>query len=149
MDVFVKFNDDLLMGDIQTVGADLAGDDTLGTAVIMSIMTHALANEDDELPNGVTDRRGWWGDSLASVPDDHIGSRRWIYKREKQTAETANKIREADEEALQWLIDDGIAASVVVTTEWVRPGWLGEKILIQKPSGEMLKHEFEELWEGV
>lgn len=149
MDVMLHFNGELLMGDVRVIGSDLARDESLQTAVLLSIFTHRLAEEDDELPYGEIDRRGWWGDILAKINDDRIGSRRWIYKREKQTTDTARKIREADEEALQWFIDDGIAASVSVTTEWVRRGWLFERILIQKPSGEMMKHEFEELWEAA
>lgn len=149
MDVLLDFDGTLLAGDIRQVGADLEADDGLKTAVVISIFTDARALADDELPEGVTDRRGWWGDILADVDADKIGSRRWLYMREKQTAETAQRIREADEEALAWLVDDGIAARVSVETEWIARGVLGERILVTKPDGDVVEFQFNHLWEAV
>ncbi|MBC06365.1 phage GP46 family protein [Thalassospira sp.] len=149
MDVLIAFDDKLLIGDIKTVAGDLETDPSLRTAVVISIFTDALANPDDELPAGETDRRGWWGDLLPEVEGDKIGSRRWLYVREKQSPETAEKIREADQEALQWLIDDGIAASVSVTTEWIERGVLAEEIKITKPDGDQVNWRFNQLWENL
>jgi len=149
MDVLLDFDGSLLAGDIRQVGADLEADDGLKTAVVISIFTDAHALPDDELPPGQTDRRGWWGDMLADIDADRIGSRRWLYMREKQTAETARNIREADEEALAWLVDDGIAASVTVETEWIGRGILGERILVAKPDGDVVDFRFNHLWEAV
>lgn len=149
MDVLLDFDGTLLTGDIRQVGADLKADDGLKTAVVISLFTDARALADDELPTGQTDRRGWWGDLLADIDADMIGSRRWLYMREKQTAETARKIREADEEALAWLVDDGIAASVTVETEWIGRGVLGERVLIAKPAGDVVEFHFNHLWEAV
>lgn len=149
MDILLAFDERLLMGDISQIGADLAGDDGLRTAVVISLFTDRRAEADDELPAGETDRRGWWGDLLADIEGDWIGSRRWLYVREKQTAETARKIREADEEALAWLVEDGIAAAVTVETEWLGRGLLGERIVITRPAGDPVEFRFNHLWEGV
>lgn len=149
MDVLLDFDGTLLAGDIRQIGADLEADDGLKTAVVISIFTDARALNDDELPEGQTDRRGWWGDMLADVDADKIGSRRWLYFREKQTPETARKIREADEEALAWLVDDGIAQRVTVETEWIARGVLGERILVTKPDGDVVDFKFNHLWGAV
>ncbi len=147
MDVLLDFDGDLLAGDIRQSGPDLTSDDGLKTAVVISLFTDARADVDDLLPAGQRDRRGWWGDGLSDA--DKTGSRRWLYLREKQTADTARKIREADEEALAWLVDDGIAASVSVETEWIGRGRLGERITITKPSGDVARFRFNHLWEGL
>lgn len=106
-------------------GPDLATDDGLRTAVLISLFTDRLANADDELPDNSGDRRGWWGDfpngnPYSSVPDkpDLIGSRLWLLSRALQTQDTLNRGIAYCEEALQWLIDDGVAQSVRVTGAW-------------------------------
>ena len=45
-------------------GADFAGDDTLVTAVILSLCTDRLAQPHEVAPG--EDRRGWWADAYAT-----------------------------------------------------------------------------------
>lgn len=149
MDIMIAFDDKLLVGDIREVAGDLETDPSIRTAVVISLFTDRLANTDDELPAGDSDRRGWWGDLLPEIEGDQIGSRRWLYVREKQSAETAEKIREADQEALEHLIDDGIATAVSVTTEWIARGVLAEGIAITKPDGDIVNFRFNQLWENL
>ena len=153
MDVLLDFDATLLAGDVRRAGADLATDQGLKTAIVISLFTDARADDDDALPAGESDRRGWWGDLLApnaaNGKADRIGSRRWLYAREKQTAATARKVREADHDALSWLVDDGIAASVAVETEWTGRGILAERIRIARPGGETVDVRFDYLWEAV
>ena len=82
----------------------------LTRAVTISLFTWRRANPDDDLPGDL--RMGWWGDSFPSVPNDRIGSRLWLLSRAKLTAETVTRAREYAEEALRWLVEDGIAARV-------------------------------------
>ena len=84
-------------------------------AVVMSLFTWGRANADDELPG--TERMGWWGDSFPAVPGDRIGGRLWLLARAAITAQTPAKARAYAEEALQWLIDDGVASQVIVQAE--------------------------------
>lgn len=95
---------------------DLAADDGLDTAVALSLWTDRLANADDVIPDGSADRRGWWGDAflppLADGTPDHIGSRLWLLAGALQIPETAQRGQAYCQEALQWLVDDGVAASV-------------------------------------
>lgn len=102
----------------------LVQEDGLESAVLISLLTDRRAHDDDRLPDGeITpdqmpqDKRGWVGDSLGPV-NEFIGSRLWLLKREKQTEETRRRAKEYCEEALQWMIDDGHAASIDVRVEW-------------------------------
>lgn len=133
--------------DVAVSGYDLASDTGLQTAVIISLFADRLANEDDTLPDGGDDRRGWWGDSLAEVDGDRIGSRLWLLAREKHLPSVAARARQYAAEALQWLVDDGIARDVVVTAEFVRMGVLGLGIEITRPDGRTLSVRYANLWE--
>ena len=145
------------MSDIRTIfigqGADialdgllLAGDDGLDTAVILSLFTDARSLDDDKLPHGSTDRRGWWGDAFASAQGDRIGSRLWLLGPGKQIRENLNAAREYAEEALTWMVRDGIAARVDVDASNPRDGVLALAVAIEKPDGTRLARRYETLW---
>ncbi len=148
-DILINFDDAFLSGDVSQIGAVLETDNSIRTGVYVSLFTDGRAGSRDELPADQTDPRGWWGDVLSSEDGDRIGTRRWLYIREKQTLETAEKVRSADRAALQWLIEDGIAADVSVEVEWIRRGVLGERIIVTKPSGDNIDFSFNHLWEGL
>lgn len=108
--------------DLSLVGYDLATEDGLRTAVIISLFTDRRAEADDEIPDGSDDRRGWWAGP--------IGSRLWLLARTKETPDTLARARAYAIEALQWLIDDGVATTVDVTAEWARRGVLALHVAI-------------------
>jgi phage gp46-like protein len=134
-------------GDWQLIGPGLAEDDGLITSVIISLFTDRRAEEDDALPDG-SDRRGWWGDIYSDLEGDRIGSRLWLLAREKQLPEVLVKAREYAVEALQWLIDDGVAAAVKVETEIVRQGVLGFAVEIVRHNRPPVRYRFEQFWKG-
>ena len=113
---------------------DLVAEGSLRTAVILSLFLDRRAEDDDILPNGSDDRRGWWADTVApmtdygigggSVSGDRIGSRLWLLSREKQLAGVLERARHYAEEALTWLVEDGVATAVQVTATNPRQGWL-------------------------
>lgn len=113
---------------------DLVAEGSLRTAVILSLFLDRRAEDDDILPNGSDDRRGWWADTVAPMTDygigggsasgDHIGSRLWLLSREKQLAGVLERARHYAEEALTWLVEDGVATAVQVTATNPRQGWL-------------------------
>lgn len=113
---------------------DLVAEGSLRTAVILSLFLDRRANDDDILPNDSDDRRGWWADTVAPMTDygigggsasgDHIGSRLWLLSREKQLAGVLERARHYAEEALTWLVEDGVATAVQVTATNPRQGWL-------------------------
>lgn len=127
-----------LTGDLVLGSSGLSQDSSLKTAVILSLFTDRRAALDDSV---VGDRRGWVGDALAD-DGDRWGSRLWLLKREKQTEETRRRAIDYANEALAWLIDDGVASLVDVSAEWVRPTMLGLTIQITLASGSAERFAF-------
>ncbi|TKA91802.1 hypothetical protein FAZ79_00410 [Guyparkeria sp. SB14A] len=121
--------------DVIQQDADLATEDGLRSAVLVSLFTDRRAAEDDALPDGTDDRRGSWQDSYLDRQNDRQGSRLWLLKRAKQTAENATRAREYAEEALAWLVEDGVATAVRAQAEWVRRGVLQLTVRITLPDG--------------
>jgi phage gp46-like protein len=99
-------------GDWTISNGALASSDDLGTAVLISLFSDRQANDDDVIPDGSTDRRGWWGDLEQEKP---LGSRLWLLSRSTLSDEVAKLAVIYAKEALQWLIDDLVAESVTVT----------------------------------
>jgi phage gp46-like protein len=134
-DIALRFDPATLSFDIALAGADLATDDGLETAVIISLFTDRRADPDDVIPDGTGDRRGWWADAWPTVDGDFIGSRLWLLAREKELPVVARRAEEYAEEALAWLLAEGVARAVRVTAEQVRRGVLGLTIVIERPDG--------------
>lgn len=125
-----------------TGGALQSGDD-LATAVYISAFTDRLANADDTLPDNSGDRRGWWGD-LGQ--DKLIGSRLWLLARSKLTNSVANKAKMYLVEAMQWMIDDGVAASIDVTATIQRSSSLYTTLQINRTDGTTRSFAFRWAW---
>ena len=66
-DFRLDFSGDRLSGDIVRDGSRFAEDGGLETAVLMSLFLDRRANDDDELPDGESDPRGYWGDAFANL----------------------------------------------------------------------------------
>lgn len=96
-------------------------EDSLSTAVILSLFTDRRATRDDTLPLGQVDRRGWIGDELLAngQDEDAWGSALWLCMTGKADSATLERARFAAQESLAWLLRDGVASRVDVTTEWV------------------------------
>lgn len=122
--------------DFRLRGRDLLGDDSLYTAVLVSLFTDARATSTDELPPEMqqeNDLRGFWGDA---VMDDtpSLGSKLWLLHREKQMPVVLRRAEQYATEALQWLLRDGLATAVVVTASVPKPERLGLAVCITLPS---------------
>ena len=132
--------------DLALDGPDLTTDTGLRTAVIVSLFTDARAHDDDAVPDGTDDRRGYWADAFADVAGDRFGSRMWLLGREKQLDATLLRAREYAEEALQWLIVDGVARSVDVSAYILSPGVLGLEIAIARANDTVARFRFDSFW---
>jgi len=147
----IKIDWDVDAGDFLFADNDLTTDKGLQTAVIVSLFTDRRAYPDDVLPDSNSkDRRGWWGDSLSPLQDDRIGSRLWLLNREKTTTLTLERVRRYAKEALNWMVEDGVAASVQVEVE--RQGTVGNDVLawrvqIRKQDGAVEAVLFNTQWE--
>lgn len=133
--------------DLATSAAEMTPENSLQTAIILSLFTDRLAESDDTIPDESQDRRGWWADTLSGETNDKIGSRLWLLSREKQTTNVLRRAEEYAYEALGWLIEDGIASSVTVTATNPRRGWLKLDIAIDKPDGDSVNFDY--LWEAL
>jgi len=141
------FPDDLgVRCDFAVGGGGLSAEHDIKTAVLISLFTDRRAEPDDPLPDETASRRGWWGDALNSR---RIGSRLWLLGREKQLREVVNRAREYAEEALAWLVEEGVARSVQVTAEIAAPGWLGMRIEIERDRRAPFRYQFQLAWQGA
>lgn len=108
----------------------LALEDTLQTAITISLFTDARATADDPLPRNARHRRGWLGNQVLGEPDDNWGSLLWLHYVGKSSAQVLEAARFAAQEALAWLVRDGIASRVSVSAEWVS-GTAGSRLAVR------------------
>lgn len=126
---------------------DLAAEQGLRTAVIVSLFSDARARDDDRMPDGSADRRGFWGDVYARLDGDELGSRLWLLEREKQAPAVLAQAREYAEDALRWLLDERIASAVSVAAERLPDDTLGLVVRIERPGGGAIELRFDNLWQ--
>lgn len=149
-DLALQWNASQLAADVAVVANDLVRDDGLETAVLLSLFLDRRAEDGDELPDGETDRRGWWGDALPVVDGDRIGSRLWMLARAKPTRATLDRAQEYASEALQWLLDDQVAEAVDVAAEYTPEGWLALLVEVRRPDGtDPAAFRFDGAWRAM
>lgn len=120
-------------GDIEAPG--------LLDAVLVSLLSWRRAKDGDPIPDGAP-RRGWWADL------EH-GSRLWLLQYATTRAEVPRLARDYAEEALAWMVDEGIAESVTVTAERQGRDRLALEIQIARATGPDVTVRFADLWEAV
>lgn len=137
--------------DFELDSNDLEGDDGLETAVLLSLFTDRRAEDDDVLPGDPSERGGWWADGVPVVEGDKFGSRLWLLRRSKATQQTLDRAVEYAREALQWMLDDKVAASVTVTSDTLINtsgrviGWAVLPI-ITRPNGSTVQYRYDYTW---
>ncbi len=134
-------------------GPALAVDDGLYTAVAISLFTDRLADAGDALPASQGNRRGWWGDVLAPEAGDLIGSRLWLLAREKEQPNVLRRAKEYAAEALQWLLDDGVARAVDVQAQWLKgqgsASALCLTVTVTRNAEAVVRYRFDDFWKGA
>jgi phage gp46-like protein len=113
-------------------------------AVIISLFTWGRAKATDELPG--TERMGWWGDSYPDTTNDRIGSRLWLLARAKITAQTVPQAKRYAEEALAWLVADGVASQVLVDAERQGLSTIALRVQIVRGDAPGLDIRFNDVW---
>lgn len=169
MDIATVFDPIANRFDWQVVGGQLAVDDGLETAIIISLFTDRQADPDDVLPDdavgpfgtgtkGSGDTRGWCGDWITTgalgvadgdalpTPPDLIGSRLWLLHREKELPIVLTKARDYAAEALDWMKTLSIVREVDVTTEISRPGVLGLLVQLTRLDGSIANFRYDHAW---
>lgn len=132
-------------------GIDLIGGQDLYTAVLISLFSDRTAAADDVITDGTTDPRGWWGDATptGAAAVSPIGSRLWLLYRSKAIQATLLAAKGYIVEALQWLVDDGVAAAVDVFVEWTTPTMLGCRITLHQPAAQPKVFAFSNVWAQI
>ncbi len=151
MDLAINYNSRTLSFGLSLAGADLASDQGLRSAVLVSLLTDRRANDDDVLPGAPedTNRRGSWDDAWPEADGDLQGSRLWLLTRSKQIPDVLERAKAYSEEALAWLIEDGVAQAVAVNADWVEGpssgalrGVLGLHVAVRLISGSLFADVF-------
>jgi len=116
--------------DIQLLPGDVAADNGLETAVLISLFSDARATDDMIKPEDRDgDLRGYWGD----LGTESTGSLLWTIKRAKQLQSVAAAARGYAQDALQWMITDKIAERIIVETSYPERGVMLIEIWIYRP----------------
>ena len=149
-DILVGWDNGNGIGDWQLAVGDLMTGQDLETACLVSLFTDKQATPDFQPTDGTTNKRGWWADPYNPEP---LGSNLWQLERAKKTRATLGLARTYASDCLQWLVVDGVAASVEVNTAWLGRSdgstLLGIGIAITKPDGSVSRFAFGWAWEGL
>lgn len=136
------FNNTTSAGELRrTDGVTFDQDADLATAVVISLFTDRRADDDDDTAEG--DKRGWWGDSFADIPGDFAGSRLWLLRRRTVNAEVLRLAERYGEEALSWMLRDGVAQSVTCRASILGPGVVLLDVQIVRPQGDTWSRAWE------
>lgn len=119
-------------------------EESLRRAVTISLFTWRRAGPDDAVDD--SNRKGWWGDSVPSVAGDKIGSRLWLLQRRTLVADTLKDAEAYANEALAWLVDDGVLTRVTVTAERQSNDRMNLRVTLIEQHGETLELNFNDAW---
>lgn len=135
--------------DLDFDGLDLLTSDGLENAVVISIGTYARERSLQKgVANIVPKIGGWWGDSTLSAGDT-LGC--YIYEafREKLTDGACDRVKDLVNDALKWMVTDGVAKSVTSTTAISGENQMTLSIKIVKPEGSPEYFVYELNWENT
>ena len=133
------------MSDLALTWRDGEGDLVLGTESRFIYDSHNHSNIIIQLTafrgEGV---RGWGGDSYND--GFQTGSKLWTLSRAKQLTEILDDAQLYASQALQWLVDDGVAKSVQVIATNPQMSVLLLEILVVLPDGSTEQRTFRANW---
>ncbi len=150
-DIRVVWDADAFSGDWLLSGGALDTTRELVTAVAVALFTWRTAEDDDPLPAGDGDRKGWWGDHEAVEIHGGwpIGSRLWLLVREKQTEDTRARAEAYIREALDPFVTIGLCQRVDVAVDWFAHERLGAEIVLTRGPADSIAVRFESLWAEI
>ena len=119
----------------------------LTRAVLISLFTWRRALTDDPVDD--EELFGWWGDSYPDIADDRIGSRLWLLRRVKLTDATQRDAEFYANEALGWLLADGHAISIEITSEKVDISRLNLTVILTVPGGDRIEIKPISSWQVI
>lgn len=125
----------------------LSADESLETPVLISLFTDSEASAQEIKTAGLDRQQGWWADAdaLREPGVRRIGSNLWLLGRGKTTLETCRRAEGYVKEALQWLVDLGLVATIYVAASRPRIGIVAIDLTLTRPS--KLLPAYRRLWE--
>ena len=127
-----------------TEAGDISTAQTLDTYILMCLFEEVRATETEMGPAEL--RRGWAGNE--STPGFQQGSKQWLFEQERLTGTMLSDLGPVIRNALQPLIDDGIAVSVEVETPRIVNGRVSVFINLGR-DGSPVDRRFYELWDNT
>lgn len=92
---------------------DLEKDDGFGTTIALSFIGRRRATAGEVI---VPERRsGWIGNVLSDTPGFEMGSKSWLRNQSRMLPNSPAQIKNDYQSALQWMLDDGLAKSIIIT----------------------------------
>jgi hypothetical protein len=143
-DIKLIFNEDQQYYDIDFKNGDFLLTQGLETAILMSI----YCQQRDDSIEVSSSRGGWAGNELQSVAGFQQGSKLWTLYQSAATEDVANLAQNFIEDALQWLIDDGIAEEISVVTSVIDNSKLQAEVTITRNSN-IETFKFEDLFKNT
>lgn len=143
-DVLVK-QDESGVFDLRVDGADFAHVDGMETAIVVSLFTDARAP--DSVVKSAKNRRGWVGDILTANVGRTLGSLLWTYDQSRLTRDILNRLDVTVENALKWMVDDGIAREISAEVTQDSSRGIIINIDILTPDGKNQKYAI--LWKAT
>lgn len=113
---------------------DLLTTNTLENAVVISIGTYARERKLGNVANLKPVIGGWWGDALDEK--GNLGGYLYEAFPGKLVDATARQVETLCSEALNWMVEDGVAKSVSCTAEIADSETMNLNVLIERPEGE-------------
>ena len=143
LDVALIWDSSVGGADFTLVNGDLATDPGLQTAVVISLFSDRLAAVGDKLPNNSADRRGFWGDlpvdpaaqDAGPSAADLTGSRLWLLDRALQTPTTLRLAETYAQEALAWMVSEGVVGAVSAKASFTGEGQMELLITLTQAGG--------------
>lgn len=132
---------DVRMGD-----REIERDPGLETSVIISLFTDRRSGDDDKIPDGTDDRRGWWGDALNEAGDAD-GSLLWLESRAKILLDTPVKLEDYTRAALRWMVEDGVAKEIKIVAARISAVEMALAISIIRPDGTVERFRYARNWD--
>lgn len=127
MDIAIVWDSNF--GDIKFSEKDFETDESLKTAILISLFTDKR----------VGNEKGCWFDTYEGY---QLGSKLWTLEREKRLDQVPLRANEYAAEALQWLKDEGVVKSIKVDSYLDGSNTLMLPISVTKPDGKVSKFDF-------
>lgn len=129
--------------DLHWDGTTFETHDGLENLILTSLFIDARADE-DEVPSP-NDRRGFIGDEILGIT---LGSKLWLLDRAKNMQEARVLAEQYVDNALQWMIDDGIFKSVETTALKQGTNRIRISSKLEAPDGDIEEFTFSVQWKA-